>query len=275
MIITQYPGRLGNVLFQYCFGRILATKMRWNLKSQPIPGFKNALPVRNTWWPTLTAKKEILMGQKVDLDAIVQNKKPRKIILTGHFQQYEYYKKYKEEIKTDWLYIPDSCDFGENEITIHIRSGDLWAKNRPDPPNEGQRPLPFSFYHQILTERKWSAVHIVTEDREDLMAKKLADTFGAQIHHNSVFEDFSLVKSSKNIVLSVSTFAWWAGWLSNAKRVYFPMCGFWHPHFVAGDNTNNDIALMVDDEDRYLYRELNKSGKWKGTEEDQAALLNS
>ena len=39
MIEVRYQGRLGNHLFQYCFGRILAEKMGYKLKADPIPGF--------------------------------------------------------------------------------------------------------------------------------------------------------------------------------------------------------------------------------------------
>lgn len=275
LVTTEYPGRLGNVLFQYCLGRILASKLHCNLQAQEILGFKNAVSVRNTWWPTITHRTEVLNGQAVHFDRIMKNKKDRRILLKGHFQRYEYYKEYKEAIRKDWLYLPDSGAFAEEDITIHIRSGDLWAKNRPDPPNDGQRPPPFSYYEKILTSRPWGKVHVVTENKDDPMALKLANRFSGTLHHGSVIEDFQFLKSSPNMILSVSTFAWWAGWLSNAKRIYFPMCGFWHPQFYAEDPTNLGINLIVDDEDRYIYQELDKSGRWKGAEEDRIALLNS
>jgi len=39
MVEVVYLGNLGNNLFQYCFGRILAEKFGYQLKSDPIAGF--------------------------------------------------------------------------------------------------------------------------------------------------------------------------------------------------------------------------------------------
>ena len=39
MIKVQYGGRLGNNMFQYCFGRILAEKLGYELIASPIMGF--------------------------------------------------------------------------------------------------------------------------------------------------------------------------------------------------------------------------------------------
>ena len=39
MIDVKYNGGLGNNLFQYCFGRILAERLGYALAAPPIPGF--------------------------------------------------------------------------------------------------------------------------------------------------------------------------------------------------------------------------------------------
>ena len=40
MIHVEYGGRLGNNLFQYCFGRILATELGYKLEAPRINGFQ-------------------------------------------------------------------------------------------------------------------------------------------------------------------------------------------------------------------------------------------
>jgi hypothetical protein len=39
MIEVRYKGRLGNNMFQYCLGRILAEGLGFALKADPIPAF--------------------------------------------------------------------------------------------------------------------------------------------------------------------------------------------------------------------------------------------
>ena len=41
MVEVKYIGRLGNNLFQYCLGRIIAEGLGYKLKVDPIPGFPN------------------------------------------------------------------------------------------------------------------------------------------------------------------------------------------------------------------------------------------
>ena len=39
----------------------------------------------------------------------------------------------------------------------------------------------------------------------------------------SPIEQFSIIKNSKKIILSPSTFSWWAAFLSDANEIYYPL----------------------------------------------------
>ena len=41
MITVKYQGGLGNMLFQYCFGRMLATRLGYKLNASHINGFSS------------------------------------------------------------------------------------------------------------------------------------------------------------------------------------------------------------------------------------------
>ena len=41
--------------------------------------------------------------------------------------------------------------------------------------------------------------------------------------------DFEIIRRSRNVVVSVSTFSWLAAWLSDADRIFLPMTGFYNP----------------------------------------------
>ena len=271
---TQYPGRLGNKLFQYCFGRIIADALQFNFDAEHVPGFSHATSLRRLCLPSIGLKEEVLNGHKVDVEKVVANRKKRIIRLLGHFQRYEYYRKHKEKIRS-WLSVPTSNIPGTEDLVIHIRSGDLWQVNRSNPPNEGQLPLPFSFYKQIIEQRVWEKIYIITEMQKDPMVQKLAASYSALVQSKSEIEDFCFLASGHNIVLSVSTFAWWASWLSRAKQIFFPLAGFWNPDYRVHYGKNPEMDLIVDDEPRYEFINVTSEGNWRGTEQDRQRLLNT
>src|SRR6185437_3810679 len=41
--------------------------------------------------------------------------------------------------------------------------------------------------------------------------------------------DFEIIRRSRNVIVSVSTFSWLAAWLSDADRIFLPMTGFYNP----------------------------------------------
>ena len=149
-----------------------------------------------------------------------------------------------------------------DDLTIHIRTGDVWVKGcqaafqqgrlpRPRLPGVEYHTLPFSFYARLIEHRRWRAIHVVTEDATDPMVQKLAARFGAGIKSGGVMEDFNFLRASHNLVLSVSTFAWWAGWLSGTSRVYYPVLGFLDPARARLRRPKAQQDLWVSDEDRY------------------------
>lgn len=245
MVEVKYVGRLGNNLFQYCFGRILAESLGYKLKADPIPGFPNTGAHVDghdySGYPT-----QILIGQKVDLNSILKDGSKRKIVLNdGFFQRYEYYKPYKKLIKDDWLRINSAsieCP-KPDDIVLHIRRGEYVKFDIA---------LPFSYYENCLKTVKHDRVYICTDDPTDpfiVLFKK----YKAIIYHNGsdILKDFVFMKSFNKIILSAATFGWWAAFLSNAKEIYFPipLRGYWND----SEATEGGLDLKVDDESRYIY----------------------
>jgi hypothetical protein len=269
MIKIKYHGQMGNRLFQYSLGRILSTELKFGLQANPIAGFNNTVSYGKRSFFCLFRKPQTLTGHNIDLESILAKKSHRLITLAGYFMRYEFYKKYKETIKKDWLFQAKRFQFGKRDISIHIRSGDLWQVNSPKPVHGGHCALPFSYYRTILEQQKWDNIYIVTEDPDDPMVLKLAEQFSAQVQSSSVADDFNFLMSSTNVVLSVSTFSWWAAWLSDAKTIFFPIAGLFDPSFKPV------INLIPDDEPRYQFITFKKQEPWKGTEEQRRQLLNS
>ncbi len=264
MIKINYLGRLGNNLFQYCLGRILANEFDTSLKTKRIEGFLAATPIKKRLqFPTL--KKDILTGHSIDLKSITQNRKRRNIVLNGFFQRYEYYKNHKSDIK-DWLFSNHTQILGDRDLTISVRSGDIWQNKNNTTIHPNYCALPFSYYKNIIDSHSWEQIYIVTDNANDPMVRKLSDKFSAQGQSKDPVSDFNLIRSSTNIVLPVSTFAWWAAWLSNAQKIFYPKVAVFDP------SVRPDINLIVDNEDRYEYISLQNT-MWKGSEDERKALL--
>ena len=74
------------------------------------------------------------------------------------------------------------------------------------------------------------------------------------------------MRQATKLVLSVSTIAWWAGWLSNATAIHFSMHGVWHP------DASKDVDLIVDEE-RYIYHDISTMTNWAATPQQIEALI--
>jgi len=135
----------------------------------------------------------------------------------------------------------------------------------------GYPALPLSYYKRAIESRKWSRIEILTEDADDPMAKVLCERYQAVIRPRvSYQDDFCRLMASSNLVISVSTFSWWAALLSKAKQIIFPVAGIFNPRYSTAS-----INLVVDGDPRYDLVEIQDTGPWKGLPEDVSRLLNS
>lgn len=165
------------------------------------------------------------------------------IILSGYFQYYKFYKYHKDFIKKLFKKLyeievenrPDS-----NDLVINYRGADTACYQ-----------YPLSYYDwAIKKEKNCKKVWIVSDDPDSVLIRKLCSKYYSkrEIHilpanpiHNFVF-----LLYAKKIVMSISTFSWFAAWLSEAEKIYFPAS---HELY----NTNGDNRLIVDNEERYVY----------------------
>jgi hypothetical protein len=180
-------------------------------------------------------------------------------------------------IRTSWLRAePAQESFGPDDLTIHLRAGDLWQAGCDTPVHPEYHALPLSFYADVVNERPWRKVVVVTEDDADPMVRALVSRFGAVLLSGTPLEDFARLRASSNLILSVSSFSWWAAWLSAAQRIYFPVAGLFDGARAARRPVAWQQDLWVNDEPRYLARRPRHSlmsEDWRGTEANRRALL--
>jgi hypothetical protein len=231
VVELDYVGRLGNRLALHCLGRSIATALNFQLSAAPIPGFPGTHQRRPPDdHGSLPVGERFVDCHRVDLRPVLDDRRPRRIFLRGPFLRYEYFRPHKDVIRNDWLLSAAAPEgFTAEDLTIHLRTGDLWQKTAPGPVHPEYHGLPFSFYAHVIKLRPWRRIFVVAEHPDDPMAVALAARRGAIVLHGTALEDFARLRASKNIVLSISSFAWWAAWLSDAERIFFPLAGLFDP----------------------------------------------
>lgn len=241
MVEIHYDGNLGNNLFQYCFGRILAEKLGYELVVRPLPGFPGTYEkVEGQRYES--GSPIILRGQNPDLSFTADAGLRRKIVLTGYFQQARFYEPHAQRIR-EWLRTDHAvqADIGASDVVVGVRRG------RDYIPRHG---LPLSYYDRALASLGFKKVFLCTNEPGDPFVRHLARKYDAPIRPPGALDNLSFISKFQQIVISNSTFLWWAAFLSSARAIIFPRPsnGFWSK----GDPLSRNIELELKDP-RYQY----------------------
>jgi len=239
MIEVRYKGRLGNNLFQYCFGRILAGELGYALKAQPIPGFPGTYEKIEGYdysaYPSQVLSDEE-EGIDVKLASTLKDRPKKRIVLDGYFQDYKYYKSYGEIIRNSWLRMDAWQERipGNNDLVMHVR--------RDDAIYVSCKALPFSYYENIIKNTEYDRLFLLSDNPLDPFFSHF-NRYNPTMIHRDLLHDFRFVRAAKKIAMSLSTFSWWAAFLSEAREIYFPI-----PPYKINWSTTQKVP-----EERYHY----------------------
>jgi hypothetical protein len=215
MIEVRYKDRLGNNLFQYCLGRILAEELGFALQAKPIQGFPNT--AEKIEGLSVREPAQILTGHMIEREAIRADRSPRRIVLDGWFQRYEYYRRWRDRIR-QWLTFDPAVRAPaiKPEVVVHVRRADYvplgWA-------------LPSSFYHEALETllpHSGEDVWIVSDDRYDPFLRQFSK-WKPKFFYGTTLETMLLMSRARQLVMSQSTFSWWPTFLGDADKVICPL----------------------------------------------------
>lgn len=230
MVDVCYRDRLGNNLFQYCLGRILAEHFEYALRAGVLDGFSRTQePVTGAEhsWP-----EQLLEGQRIDLEGVLRNTHARKITLNGWFQRQEYFTPHRERIRS-WLSMDAEriVRCADADVVVNVRRTDFiglgWA-------------LPFTWYEEAIEAALpcGGRVAIVTDDPSDPFFRHF-QRWRPRFFRGTPAEQMAYMAAAPRLVMSASTFSWWPAFLGNAETVVCPVptFGVW-----AGDG-GHEIAL--------------------------------
>lgn len=110
----------------------------------------------------------------------------------------------RNQILREAFLIKDIKKLPENDLVVHIRSGDAFSVRKPHP---RYVPPPLSYYVKQIDKFPYDTVHLVCEDKLNPVIDKLLTLYkNAVFRKNTLEEDIRLILGATNIVYSVGTF---------------------------------------------------------------------
>jgi len=238
MINVSKLGTLGNNMWQYAVSRIIAENNNLRLNCYSIPGFpKTSENVDGDIYdsPTFTIDGHFF-DHKTNFEKC-------RVEMRGYVQRYEYIRPYKEKVK-DWFKIDvkSPIDVHPNDFVVSIRRGWNGYPTSLCPPKE--------FFINLFSNVEFDRIILCTDSFDDpffdFMDSLDIEVIKAQY---SPLEQFALIKSANKILLTPSTYCWWAAFLSDATEIYYP----WVENMIP---TERGVNWLVDDENRYIITQI-------------------
>lgn len=261
MLTTNLTGNLGNHMWQYAVCRTIAQKLgyEWGINSSPTHDYHNGMnqmyfmdvdfgkPIEgeitdfHEKWTHLLHNGDNVNITRLDerLYTISDNSR-----LIGHngafggiYQSEDYFIDIKEEvmswfkIKTDKSEEYDkklselNISLDENLCVINFRGGEY----RGIPNVLLRREYWRDSINHMLTLNENMKFIIITDDPE---CAKAFMPFDIPTYHLDIGFDFYVVNQAKWLIISNSTFGWWAAWLNTkVKKILAPK--YWARHNIS------------------------------------------
>jgi hypothetical protein len=226
-IIVQYDqwGRMGNRMFQYAFARILSEMKKCPMHAEPLLNFKNTLNTLPLASPSSNAIYTRNYGSHtVDMNELVHSS--RDIVVNSYVQKWFYYVAFQEEIKK-WFHldIENHTKPANDELVIHVRETDYNAIGMTFPAElyvNAVKKLGYS-KNTVVTDNFESPIALALKDMGcSILSDKYVDTF-SYVNNDNIMRDFIYMMMAGHLLISHSSFSWWAAFLGNHDKVYCPV----------------------------------------------------
>jgi hypothetical protein len=216
-------GNLGNRMIQFMVAKALAARVPDAILAQiPLPEWDLEVPP----WPGETPRESIVTEARVDLAGLAAALREGRIDCVD----IRTYGQHIDNFLPPDAYRPlfpalSSEGAGAGELLCNIRQGDIIDAHHPD-----YVLVPLDFYAELVAQTGLRPV-FMGQLEETPYTDALKNRFPEArfIPSRGALADFSFLRNSRNIVVSVSTFSWLAAWLSHADHIFMPVLGVLHP----------------------------------------------
>ena len=244
MITTCFKGGMGNQMFQYALGRIIAEAKGYKLEiSDPdnrgnllFDQFKNAGGVdgKEVKENTMACAHDL---QYLDMNAVMGHN--GHVLLHGYWQKYYYYTPHADKIRQWFAYDDSQFEKPEpDDVVIHMRLGDQLK------PDKIGLPETVQVYIDLLNTIPHKRCILVSDDPSDLFLAPLRALPNVEVKHGSQMADFTMIKCAKRVIISQSTYAWWATFLGTPDQVWAPLTSSQHRCLWKACPAVQDIDLI-------------------------------
>lgn len=241
-VSVEYMGNAGNRLFQFAAGTLIAEQLGRRLIADPIDGFHLTFPASGQSCAGDPVLVRDFAGFRSSRERIIAEGLP--VRLKGYFQDAAHLAPLMPELRRR-IHCTSGpmVTAGPDDLLINLRLGDYTITGRH------WRTLPLRFLDHYCRMRRWARIYVVTDEPDHRTAQLLASRHGARILHGTPGEDFETVRHARNILISSSSFSWWAAMLSDADRIFFPRLANWSPWSVyePGHTPPAERLFMRDD----------------------------
>jgi hypothetical protein len=212
--------RLGNRLFMYAAGRLLARKLGIPLQSEPLDGFPRTRDVISG--KSLTG----LVHDISSADPIPEWPQVGRLIgepleVKHGFVNSRYFVDDRDTIKS-WFRLESPIQPDPDDVLVNVRLREFVDLGLALDP---------SYYTTVLQQLKFKKLYVMTDEPRSPYLEFL-DQYSPEYISGTPVEHFAIGSSFKRIVMSNSTFCWWFTFVTDATEIYFPMingnrCGSW------------------------------------------------
>jgi len=242
VIQVRQLGQFGNQLTQYAIAKIIAERTghaylppgRWlDKRSNPLvwSGAEYFFQQPSPGIGTQSKLLNICAAHWLDIDAL-----PRgfDMNLTGYFQRYELFQPYKDRIRNDWLRIRTELPAIDPEaIYIHVRRSDYVRNDNGQPMNPHAQAIATSIDEYAACLKRFppgKRLVLLTDDHTDPFLDEFRRLGSVERCRGTWDEDFLTLAAARYLILSQSTYSWWAGFLGRAERIVCPLLpgSLWH-----------------------------------------------
>lgn len=149
----------------------------------------------------------------------------------------------------------------DDDLLINVRGAEILGAVHSD-----YGPIPVAWYRQLVEETGLKPVFL-GQLGNDYYSELLQRSFPDARFYPSrgIIADFSAIRMARNVVLSISTFSWLAGWLSYAQTVHVPLLGLFNPC------QRPDVWMLPLTDPRYCFYQFGMR-RWEASDQQKQAL---
>jgi len=246
MIHVHYRGQLGNNLFQFAFGAVISHLSGQAMAALPITGFPGTSGFAR---PSATSGDRIPRhGYHMNIAEWAERAKARDIIVHSYPHNSSYYEPHHGWLAP--LLAPAPGDYAQadnDEIVLHLRLGDYFSSHR----NRNRFGYPVEAIFKLVAQLDYKRCLIVTDTPRHQAVERLVREHCGLLVASNRDHDYRTLFHARRLIMSPSTFSWWAAWSGHATEIYFPReMGYWQSKY--------NCALAIS---RPNFRRYNAEGK--------------